>query len=326
VLVVATLTIALSAVSGARAESPSDEPLVPSLAEAGLTSLSAPEAASPLVAAPAGLVRAAAAAEPNQPEGLSLQELEAAEAELAEYDPWIGFNETMFAFNHGLDTHVLKPVAKAYDKVVPDVVQRAVRNIFENLGSVRRIINSALQGRFNDTGQEFGRFLINSSFGFGGLIDAAPSFGVAPLAEADTGQTFGFWGAGPGPYLVLPLMPPFTIRDAVGYAFDALMDPIAWVLPFEVLLGIGAEQMVNERSLNLELYENVEETVFDLYSAVRNGYLQRREKMIREALATTTFGRRERLILSGPEAQPARPESEPAAQPDSEPESQPEAR
>jgi phospholipid-binding lipoprotein MlaA len=226
---------------------------------------------------------------------LSLQELEAKEAELAEYDPWVGFNERTFAFNHGFDRHLLKPVAKAYDKVVPDVVQRAVRNAFQNLGSFRRIINTALQGRFNATGQEFGRFVINTVFGLGGLIDAAPSFGVEPRAEADTGQTFGVWGIGPGPYLVLPLLPPLTVRDAVGFALDAAMDPVFWVAPLPASIGVTAERMVNERSMNLALYENVEETVFDLYSAVRNAYLQRRQRAIDDVV------RRERLILTGPE-------------------------
>ncbi|MBI3858492.1 MAG: VacJ family lipoprotein, partial [Planctomycetes bacterium] len=133
---------------------------------------------------------AAASAQPVA-EDTSLGALEAEEAELAEYDPWAPFNEKTFAFNHGLDRHVIKPVAKAYDKVVPNIVQRAVRNIFENVGSIRRIVNTALQGRFNDTGQELGRFVINTVFGLGGFIDAAPSFGVAPRADADTGQTFG---------------------------------------------------------------------------------------------------------------------------------------
>jgi phospholipid-binding lipoprotein MlaA len=99
---------------------------------------------------------------------------------------------------------------------------------------------------------------------------------------------------------VVPLLPPLTVRDAFGFAFDAVMDPLAWVAPFEVLLGITTEKAINDRSLNLELYENVEETVFDLYSAVRNAYLQRRQKAVNEAISTASFGRRERLILTGP--------------------------
>lgn len=220
-------------------------------------------------------------------------------AEVAEYDPWEPFNQKTFAFNHGLDRHVIKPVAKAYDKVVPNVVQRAVKNIFENIGSIRRIVNTALQGRFNDTGQELGRFVINTLFGLGGFVDAAPSFGVAPRMDADTGQTFGVWGAGPGPYLVLPLLPPLTARDAFGFVVDTALDPLTWVAPFEAGFPTGAEKAINERSMNLELYENVEETVLDLYTAVENAYLQSRNRAIEEGLARGPFGRR---------AHPKRPE------------------
>jgi phospholipid-binding lipoprotein MlaA len=294
----------------ARAQSESDSPTV-GIPPSSDTSAATPTLDAPPSPAPASETggatppdSAAAVTPGGTPEGTtertSLQELEQAEAELAEYDPWLPFNEKTFAFNHGLDRHVIKPVAEVYDRVVPNLVQRAVRNFFDNVASFRRIINTALQGRFDATGQELGRFVINTTFGVGGLIDAAPSFGVAPMADADTGQTFGAWGAGPGPYLVVPLLPPLTVRDAFGFAFDAVMDPLAWVAPFEVLLGITTEKAINDRSLNLELYENVEETVFDLYSAVRNAYLQRRQKAVNEAISTASFGRRERLILTGP--------------------------
>ena len=213
------------------------------------------------------------------------------EPELAEYDPWAPFNEKTFAFNHGLDTHVIKPAAKAYDKVMPNWAQRAFKNMFNNVGSFRRIVSTALQRRFND---------INTMFGLGGFVDAAPSFGVQEQTTADIGQTFGVWGAGPGPYLVLPLLPPFTLRDAVGFAFDTALDPLTWVAPIEAMVGVTGEKTVNERSLNLELYENVEESVFDLYSAVRNAYLQQRHRAVREGLARSLFGRRERLIITGP--------------------------
>ena len=132
------------------------------------------------------------------------------------------------------------------------------------------------------------------------IFDAAPSFGVQEQTTADIGQTFGVWGAGPGPYLVLPLLPPFTLRDAVGFAFDTALDPLTWVAPIEAMVGVTGEKTVNERSLNLELYENVEESVFDLYSAVRNAYLQQRHRAVREGLARSLFGRRERLIITGP--------------------------
>lgn len=290
--IVLLLLVALTPIPGTvpRAGAQSDRP-VEAVTETG----PAAEAAAPAEKPDARAVV------DTPPEDTSLTALDAAQEELAEYDPWVPFNETTFAFNHGLDQRIIKPVAKVYDKVVPDILQRGVKNIFENLGSFRRIVNTALQGRFNDSGQELGRFVINTFFGLGGLIDAAPSFGVTEKFQADTGQTFGVWGAGPGPYFVVPFFPPLTVRDAFGTVFDMALDPLTWVAPFEALLGVTGERTVNERSMNLELYESVEEGVFDLYSAVRNAYLQRRYTAVREGIMRGPFPRRERLILSGEE-------------------------
>ena len=245
-------------------------------------------------------IASVASAEPAAVSAGQALGLEAQEEAFVEYDPWKRFNQKTFAFNHSVDSHVIEPVARAYDKVVPNWAQRAVTNEAANVGSVRRIVSTALQGRFNDMGQELGRFVINTMFGLGGFVNAAPSFGVQEQTTADIGQTFGVWGAGPGPYLVLPLLPPFTLRDAVGFAFDTALDPLTWVAPIEAMVGVTGEKTVNERSLNLELYENVEESVFDLYSAVRNAYLQQRHRAVREGLARSLFGRRERLIITGP--------------------------
>jgi phospholipid-binding lipoprotein MlaA len=219
------------------------------------------------------------------------RELETADCELNEYDPWEPFNEQAFAFNRGFDAHVFKPAARVYDRVLPNWMQHAVGNAFENLGGFRRIVNTTLQGRFNDSGQEVGRLVINTFFGLGGFIDAAPSFGVGK-AQADTGQTFGAWGASPGPYLVLPLLQPLTVRDAAGYVFDEALNPLTWVVPFAPSLVASAEHRLNDRSTNLELYDQVEESVVDLYSAVRNGYLQQRRKAINERCADQPHGPR----------------------------------
>ncbi len=242
------------------------------------------------------LGRVAATDQPASPSpagqtGESPAGLDQAEEEFEEYDPWEPFNEKAFKFNYNLDRYGLKPAAKGYDKVVPNFVERAIANIFENIGSFRRIINLSVQGRFNDSGQELGRFVINTMFGLGGLIDAAPSFGVGKV-DADTGQTFGVFGAGPGPYLMLPLFEPLTVRDAVGQVFDSVMDPTSWLVPFEIGFSSAAVRRVNDRALSLELYENVEETVVDLYGAVRNGYLQRRRALIREGRAKSRWGHR----------------------------------
>ena len=258
-----------SASGVARAESP--RPLAP---VGGMAATERPASPSP-------------AGEPGE----SPARVDQAEEEFEEYDPWEPFNEKAFTFNYNLDRYGLKPAAKGYDKVVPNFVERAIANIFENIGSFRRIINLSVQGRFNDSGQELGRFVINTIFGLGGLVDAAPSFGVGKV-DADTGQTFGVFGAGAGPYLMLPLFEPLTVRDAVGYVFDSVMDPTSWLVPFEIGFSGGALRRVNDRALSLELYGNVEETVVDLYGAVRNAYLQRRRALISEGRAKSRWGHR----------------------------------
>jgi phospholipid-binding lipoprotein MlaA len=203
------------------------------------------------------------------------------DAELEEYDPWEPFNEKMFSFNYNLDKYVLKPVAKGYNFIMPDRLQQMIDSGFDNLNVVQRVVNNLLQWRPLGAGVELSRFLINSTLGIGGLFDIArQEFGLQKT-RADFGQTLGIWGFGPGPFLVLPILPPLTVRDGIGTAVDGAMDPLSYVLPFIwARLGMRIGHTINERSLNLDLYQGFEETTVDLYSAVRNGYLQRRENMI----------------------------------------------
>jgi phospholipid-binding lipoprotein MlaA len=198
-------------------------------------------------------------------------------------DPWEGFNEKMFTFNREvLDRFLLKPIATAWDFILPDPVQRGVHNFFDNLAVVRRVVNNGLQLKGAGAATELTRFTINSTIGLAGFFDVAKeAFGIEQRDE-DTGQTFGVWGMGPGPYLVLPLLPPLTIRDGVGYAFDAAMTPYSYFLPWWGTVAGTATSTVNERSLNLDRFERVAESTVDLYGAVRNAYLQRRAAAIKQ--------------------------------------------
>ena len=206
----------------------------------------------------------------------------AAETVEDEYDPWEPFNEKMFEFNRRLDRYVLKPVAQAYNFVVPDRLQVMVANGFDNIQFVPRMMNSLFQGKFDGAVREFGRFVFNSTVGVGGLFDVAKLEGIEKSRE-DFGQTLGFYGVGPGPFLILPLMEPLTVRDGIGKGVDSFMDPLSYFIPFFWTgLILKVEETVNDRSLNLELFQGFEESVIDLYSAVRHGYLKRREKMIKE--------------------------------------------
>jgi phospholipid-binding lipoprotein MlaA len=207
------------------------------------------------------------------------------DATIEEYDPWEPFNEKMFKFNKDfLDNYVLKPVAKGYNFLMPDMFQQMIDNGFSNIKVVQYVVNNLLQGRLIGASTEVGRFLINSTLGIGGLFDIAKQEFNLQKTKTDFGQTLGVWGSGPGPYLVLPFLPPLTVRDGIGTAVDGAMDPLSYYIPFIWdRLGMKIGDTINDRSLNLDLYQGFEETTVDLYSAVRNGYLQRRQKLIEDA-------------------------------------------
>ena len=200
-----------------------------------------------------------------------------------EYDPWEPFNEKMFWFNREvLDRFVLKPVATAWDFVLPTPVQKGVHNVFDNLAVVRRVVNNALQLKFTGAAKEAARFTINSTIGVAGFFGIAKEgFGIEQ-SDQDMGLTFGVWGIGPGPFLVLPFLPPLTVRDGVGFALDTAMTPYVYFIPWYASFGGTVTNMVNERSLNLDRFERVAESTVDLYGAVRNAYLQRRAAAIRQ--------------------------------------------
>jgi phospholipid-binding lipoprotein MlaA len=216
-------------------------------------------------------------------EGMAQAREPGTEAEAEEYDPWERWNEPMFEFNRRLDRFVLKPVAKGYNFVVPDEVQIMISNGFDNISFVPRLVNSLLQGKVTGAGRELSRFLINSTAGVGGLFDPAKDvFGILKSRE-DFGQTLGVWGVGPGPYLIMPFMEPLTVRDGIGKAVDSALDPLSYFLPlFWERLAMKVTDIVNERSLNLDLFQGFEESVIDMYSAVRHAFLQRRLRLIRE--------------------------------------------
>jgi phospholipid-binding lipoprotein MlaA len=210
----------------------------------------------------------------------SLEEIEEYEPE---YDPWEPFNQKMFSFNRQVDRFVLKPVATVWNTIVPDLVQQNLRNAFDNVTMPRRLVNNLLQLNEKGVGRELARFFINTTMGVGGFFDAASDLGIEK-SDKDTGQTFGVYGVSPGPYLILPFLPPLTVRDGIGFGIDGALDPLSYVSPFAASAGRTGGKTVNDRSLNLELFEGFEESALDLYSAVRNAYLARRHKAIADAI------------------------------------------
>ena len=189
-------------------------------------------------------------------------------------DPWQRFNRKVFAFNEALDEAVLAPVARAYRDVVPELVRRGVSNVFGNVGDIWSAVNHLLQGKVG-SGVEMGmRVLSNTFFGIGGLLDPATEMGLTRRSE-DLGQTLGVWGLGPGPYLVLPLLGPSTVRDTAGLPFDRYAESAhTWWggNPYT----LGALQLVSVRAELLSTTQLIGDVSLDKYSFVRDGYLARR--------------------------------------------------
>ena len=157
------------------------------------------------------------------------------------YDPWEGFNRSMYRFNYGFDKYVFLPVVRAYEFVLPDMARQGISNFFSNLYEIKNLVNNLLQGKAEGTVNTTARMVFNTTLGLGGLLDPATEMGF-PQADEDFGQTLGVWGLGPGPYLVLPVVGPSSVRDTGGLAVDAAVRAVwvGWLLD-ELDLSTGDE-------------------------------------------------------------------------------------
>lgn len=216
-------------------------------------------------------------------EGGFVDPFDEGEIEEDTYDPWEPFNSTMFDFNYDLDRYVLKPVAKGYDFVMPTEIQNSISNAFRNVGVVGRLLNNIFQGKFKNAGIEIQRFLINSTLGVGGFFDVAKyGFEIEPPESEDTGQTLATHGLKPGPYLVIPFLPPTTVRDGFGFLVDTAMNPLNFFVPPIPNVAVNVGEKVNDRSRNLDFFQGIEDSTLDLYGAVRAGYFEKRARAIDE--------------------------------------------
>lgn len=194
-------------------------------------------------------------------------------------DPFEPFNRTMYAINEPLDKYVARPVAEAYVQIFPDFVRQAVTNYVNNIDDLFSALNGLLQGKLDKAGHDMGRVMINTAFGFGGLIDIASS-GDIPRGMEDFGQTFGYWGIPQGPYLFVPLWGPTTVRDGTGELLRLVWSPtneIPNVAARNVVYGFAA---VNARANALDATALIEQAAIDPYTFVRRSYLQRREYLV----------------------------------------------
>ncbi|MBK9020566.1 MAG: VacJ family lipoprotein [Sulfuritalea sp.] len=196
-------------------------------------------------------------------------------------DPVEGFNRAMFAFNEGLDSVIVKPVATGYEAVLPSPIRTGVTNFFGNIDDLFIGVNNLLQGKIPEAFGDLGRVVINTTIGLLGVLDIATDAGLEKHDE-DFGQTFGRWGVGNGAYVVIPVFGPRTVRDTVGLVLDVQADPVANHRPKgdrDIALVL---RLVNDRANLLAADKVVEEAALDKYSYVRDAYLQRRRNLIHD--------------------------------------------
>lgn len=193
-------------------------------------------------------------------------------------DPLESFNRASYGFNSAIDKTVLKPVAKGYDAVFPDPIKIAVSNFFANLDEIPTILNDILQGKISDAFSDSGRFIINTTLGLAGFIDVATDLGLEQHDE-DFGQTLGVWGIESGPYLVLPLLGPSTVRDTIGSPVDSYVSLKRDIDHIRTKNTLYAMDLIDLRYRLLAIDDQLEDAL-DEYSFVRDAFMMRREYIV----------------------------------------------
>lgn len=199
-------------------------------------------------------------------------------------DPLEGFNRAMFKFNDAVDTVALKPAATVYQKALPTFVQTGVGNFFGNLADAWTAVNNFLQGKLEAGVTDVMRVAVNSTMGLGGLLDIGSEAGL-PKHREDFGQTLGKWGVKPGPYVVLPMFGPTTLRDTLALPIDLEGDPWGQVKPTHIFALGSVVRVVDLRAASLDASNLVEDAALDRYEFIRDAYLQRRESKVRDGEA-----------------------------------------
>lgn len=233
-------------------------------------------------------------------------------------DPIEGFNRAMFAFNEGLDTAIIKPVATGYEAVLPSPIRTGVTNFFSNIEDVFIGVNNLLQGKVPEAFSDLGRVVINTTVGILGVIDVASDAGLEKHDE-DFGQTFGRWGVGNGAYVVIPVFGPRTVRDTVGLVLDVAADPVVQHRPKRTRDAAVVLRLVNDRANLLAADKVVEEAALDKYSYIRDAYLQRRRNLIHDGNppreVEADADQVDRPVRAGADADPPRADAGPAVLP-----------
>jgi phospholipid-binding lipoprotein MlaA len=196
-------------------------------------------------------------------------------------DPLEPLNRQVYEFNEAVDTALLKPLATTYRDVAPQLLQRGVRNFFDNIQDAWSFANNALQLKGSAAVDSIARFGVNTLLGLGGLIDVASEMNIERRTR-DFGHTLGFWGVTSGPYVVLPLLGPSTLRDAVARTVDLKGDIVSNIKDVPTRNSLTAIGALDQRTKLLSSSTMLEEAALDKYTFTRDAYLQHRESAISE--------------------------------------------
>jgi phospholipid-binding lipoprotein MlaA len=202
-------------------------------------------------------------------------------------DPYENFNRKSHSFNLTLDRYIARPAAVIYTNTMPDPLEKGVVNFFSNLDELTNIANDLLQGKLGQAANDTGRFLLNSTVGVGGLFDVAERAGLPKSEGEDFGQTLGAWGVGEGPYLMLPLIGPSTLRDAPSKYIDSFANPVSHLDEVSDRNSIRLWSLVSARAELIDLDDVISG---DSYLFVRDVYLQRREYLVKDGAIEDDFG------------------------------------
>jgi phospholipid-binding lipoprotein MlaA len=206
----------------------------------------------------------------------------ASDQDVANKDPWEGFNRKMFAVNNAIDGAVLVPAAKVYRATTHKKQRKGLRNLLANARTPAILINDLLQGEFKRAGETASRFVVNTTIGFGGMGDPAERMGIAQHSE-DFGQTLAVWGVSSGPYVFMPLLGPSTVRGSVGSLGDTAMDPAIWIrtdaAKYLRYSRAGATGLALREPL-IEPLQDIEDNSLDFYASLRSFYMQSRKREI----------------------------------------------
>lgn len=197
-------------------------------------------------------------------------------------DPLQSYNRAMFTFNEAVDKAVFKPVALAYQTVLPDPVIASVGNFFSNLNDVVVLLNDLLQFKLHQAAMDSSRIAFNTTFGLFGLFDVATAMQL-PKHNEDFGQTLGFWGVDEGYYIVLPFFGPSTVRDTFGFIADSFTDPVTWGVESDTAQwSLWSLNFINQRAGLLRVERTFAGAEIDPYTFRRSAYLQQRRNLVHD--------------------------------------------